>query len=248
MSLMGRLTTGAVDGRTVCYPSGPIRCARRELALWVLHRWLRESGAQPTIIQLTPSILVFAEVEWVAPQRLRGFSLQAFVVEGVTLEELASWEAERCISEIASIHTSLSVSYPLVAHYRFEAHERSLGKPFREPFVHVHRALKGEPRLPFPLAADDNPVSAFLELLALNYDYAAWEKWAGRVCVARGIEAEWDRVCAVYAHATGGAALSALLAEHEAALERVREALRVARNAPFPWTMASADRLALTYW
>lgn len=239
-------------GTTCCPPHGPIRCVDRDLPLLKLRGHLADPQSHSDRCQLTDNLLVLAEVQWAERNRIKSFSLQAFVTKGITLDGLAKLSAQDCIDAWRSVHSLEPHGCPKTSHYRCESHEHALGAPFWEPFVHIHRELKGEPRLPLSLQPQDNPITAFLEFLAINNPddtvYDGWRAWARDVCGRSGLRDAWDAVEEVYACFGGGQRLDAILAKHANSLHTVRETLRTARNLPFPWTMSRANHPLLSYW
>ncbi|MEZ4431915.1 MAG: hypothetical protein R3F65_05835 [bacterium] len=247
MALLDGRSQAGVTARFPPQSDGPLPCSRRELPLLKLHAHLVDD---PEVLrfQITDAMFVLCEVGWGARHRIRTFSIQAFVTEGITLAHLVRRSRQECIDAMRSVHSLRTYECPFATHYRCESHDQALGLPFREPYVHIHRELKGEPRFPLSLSVDDNPIVAFLEFLALNHDYETWRAWAHDICGYSGLRAQWRDVERIYQCAEGGEALDALVSAHSGSLRAVRDRLRRARNAPFPWTVERPQHLALTYW
>lgn len=167
-SLLLRLRCGPerknyFPNRTLGSWHAPKRKSPAELLLEVLKLFESENALQRDA--LTERMLVLASVTWAQPSVVRSFSLQALVVDELTLLE---------------VYRQKSVGSARVHYYRCDHHPTFLGNLFSHPTPHIHTYSDDSPRFAFPWTG--NPIASFLEFLYLNHDYDTWCEWAYEVC------------------------------------------------------------------
>lgn len=203
-----------------------LRCSDNE----ALQQWFRRVVGDNDVAQrigdcsINPNFCFFGELSW-KDQQIHNCRFQALVTLGSSLEEYHS-----------------SASEPTF-YYRLDTDLTALGRLFSHPHPHLHTIPGDAPRFPFACRNNEFILISFLEFVFLNHFYDSWLKWAEKCASSHISEDAFEEIVFGFERPNG----SQFVQSHQAEIEKLKTALREAKQAKVPALPISQLCDTLTY-
>lgn len=159
--------------------SACFRLSKSEKEIDALKRLINEClNDKLNSITPNPNLLLLVFVNWSSKNVFHNYSIQAFICEDCSIEELFYLERD----------------FPELYYYRLDCHPDALGELFKEPFSHLHINNKRNPRFNFVSEDNGNHILKFIEFIYINHFYSDWLTWVEEVCSKSGLSESYQEI------------------------------------------------------